>query len=354
MELPLQTHVSLLVVIRRQRILPSRGTIYARVNQKVNPADVIGRTTLAPAHYLFDIAHGLGLPPAKADRYLRRELDEKVGNGDILAGPYGWMMMRRVVRAPEEGRVVLQGDGRLLYEGLGESFELRASLPGVVIGMEPDLAVTIETVGALVEGVWGNGRQEFGVLRMATQSSSGLLASGDLNMDMRGAIVVGGRLEDPNIFRALIALPVRGVICGSMPSALIPAAQACQIPVIMTEGFGRIAMNSAIFELFASNAGREASLNAQPMDSWKGQRPEIIIPLPAVGSANVPAEAVQLVVGRRVRILRAPYTGREGSVVSLPEGLQQLPNGIRVPCADVELGETGLVRVPVANLDILE
>ena len=44
----------------------------------------------------------------------------------------------------------------------------------------------------------------------------------------------------------------------------------------------------------------------------------------------------------------------KGEVVSIPEGLMQLPNGIRVACAEVELGETGLVRVPVANLDILE
>jgi hypothetical protein len=352
MDLPQQTHVSLLVVIRRQRTLPARGMIGVRVNQKVSPADVVGRTTLAPAHYLFDIAHGLGLPPAKADRYLRRELDEKVSGGDVLAGPVG--VMRRVVRAPEEGRVVLQGDGRLLYEGLGEGFELKAGLPGTVIGMEPDLSVTIETAGALVEGIWGNGRHEFGVLRVATQGSSNVLAAADLNIDLRGAVIVAGRLDDPHIFRGLSALPVRGVICGSMPSALIPAAKECEIPVILTEGFGSIPMNSAIFELFSTNAGREASLNAQQTDRWKGLRPEVIIPLPAVGSADVPSEAVQLVVGRRVRILRAPYAGREGSVVSLPEGLLPVGNGIRVQCAEVELGETGLVRMPIANLDILE
>jgi hypothetical protein len=352
MELPRQTHVSLLVVIRRPRTLPARGTLNLRVNQKVSPADVVGRTTLAPAHYLFDIAHGLALPPAKADRFLRRETDERVTQGDILAGPVGWM--RRVVRAPEDGRVVLQGDGRLLYEGLGEAFELRAGLPGTVIGMEPDLGVTIETVGALVEGIWGNGRQEFGVLRMATPNSATVLSIADLNIDMRGAVIVAGRLDDPDIFRAMAALPVRGAICGSMPSALLPAALACELPVILTEGFGKIPMNSAIFELFATNVGREASINAQQTDSWKGLRPEVIIPLPAVGSADVPSEAVQLVVGRRVRVLRAPYAGKEGSVVSLPEGLLPIANGIRVTCAEVELGDAGLVRVPVANLDILE
>jgi hypothetical protein len=352
MDLPHQTHVSLLVVIRRQRTLPARGAINVRVNQKVSPADIIGRTTLAPAHYLFDIAHGLGLTPAKADRFLRREVDEKVGGGDILAGPVGWM--RRVVRAPEEGRVVLQGDGRLLYEGLGEAFELQAGLPGTVIGIEPDLSATIETVGAIVEGIWGNGRQQFGVLRVATPNSATTLTPMDLNIDLRGAVAVAGRLEDSTIFHGLAALPVRGLICGSMPSALIPAAQACDLPIILTEGFGNIPMNSSVFELLATNVGREASLNAQQTDRWRGLRPEVIIPLPAVGSADVPAEAVQLVVGRRVRILRAPYAGREGSVVSLPEGLLPLPNGIRVACAEVELGETGLVRVPIANLDILE
>jgi hypothetical protein len=352
METAQQTHVSLLVVIRRVRTLPARGTITVRVNQKVSPSDVVGRTTLAPAHYLFDIAHGLGLPPAKADRFLRREPDEKVAGGDILAGPVGWM--RRVVRAPEEGRVVLQGDGRLLYEGLGESFELRAGIPGTVTSMEPDLSVTVETVGALVEGVWGNDRQEYGTLRMATEGSGTVLAAADLNMDLRGSIVIAGRLEDPNIFRGLASLQVRGVIAGSMPAALVPAAQAVELPVILTEGFGQTAMDSAVFELFATNVGREASVNAPRADSWKGLRPEVIIPLPAVGSADVPSEAVQLVTGRRVRVLRNPYAGAVGTVVSLPEGLMQLPNGMRMACAEVELGETGLVRVPIANLDILE
>jgi hypothetical protein len=352
MELTQQTHVSLLVVIRRVRVLPARGTITVRVNQKVSPTDIVGRTTLAPVHYLFDIAHGLGLPPTKADRFLRREPNEKVSGGDILAGPVGWM--RRVVRAPEEGRVVLQGDGRLLYECLGETFELRAGIPGTVVGMEPDLSATIETVGALVEGVWGNDRQEYGTLQMATQGSGNTLATADLNMDLRGSIIVVGHLEDPNIFRGLASLQVRGVIAGSMPAALIPAAQNSELPVILTEGFGQTPMNSAVFELFATNVGREASVNAQPTDPWKGLRPEVIIPLPAVGSADVPSEAVQLVAGRRVRVLRNPHAGAVGTIVSLPEGLMPMPNGMRMPCAEVELGETGQVRVPIANLDILE
>ena len=91
--------------------------------------------------------------------------------------------------------------------------------------MEPDLSVTVETVGALVEGVWGNDRQEYGTLRMATQGSGNVLAVADLNMDLRGSIIIAGRLDDPNIFRSLASLQVRGVIAGSMPYALVQAAQ---------------------------------------------------------------------------------------------------------------------------------
>jgi hypothetical protein len=352
MEFVHQTHVSLLVIIRRERVMPTRGTITARLNQKVQPAEIVGRATLSPVHYLFDIAHGLGLTPARADRFLRREAGEKVSGGDILAGPVGWM--RRIVRAPEEGRIVLQGDGRLLFEGLGEGFEMRAGLPGTIIGMDPELSVTVETVGALVEGMWGNNKQEYGVLRMATAGNATPLTTADLNFDMRGAIIVAGRLEDANLFRGLASTQVRGVIAGSMSAALIPAAMDSSMPVILTEGFGRIPMNTAIFELFATNVGREANLNAKQADRWSICRPEVIIPLPAVGSADVPEEGVRLVSGRRVRVLRAPYAGMVGTVVSLPEGLHALPNGIRAECAEVELGDAGLVYVPVVNLDILE
>lgn len=352
MDLVRQTHVSLLVVIRRERVLPTRGTITSRLNQKVQPADVVGRATLLPAHYLFDIAHGLGLPPSRADKFLKREPGEKVSGGDILAGPVGWM--RRVVRAPEEGRVILQGDGRLLFEGLGEGYEMRAGLPGMVIGMEPEQSVTLETVGALVEGVWGNGRQEYGILRMATGSNSAALSASDLNMDLRGALIVAGRLEEPGIFRALVANQVRGVVAGSMRAALIPAAKESPIPIIITGGFGTMPMDSAVFELFATNVGREANVNAQEFERWKGRRPEVIIPLPAVGSADVPPENVRLVPGRRIRVFRDPYAGEVGTVVSMPEGVSTLPNGVRAACAEVELGDTGIVRVPIANLDILE
>jgi hypothetical protein len=352
MERTPQTHVAPLVVIRRRRALPLAGTISARLNQKVQAGDLLGRCTLTPSHSLIDVAHALGLPVARADEQLKRKAGEVVSGGDILAGPVG--LMRRVVRAPSAGRIVLEGDGRLLFEAMGEVFELRATYPGVIVGMEAERSVTIETVGAQVEGVWGNGHEEFGLLRVGTASPADELTPANLEIGLRSSVIVAGRVAQAETLRALAGLPVRGLIAGGLPSALIPVAEEMAYPVMLTEGFGNRAMNTAAFELLASNAGREASLNAQPSIRWQGIRPEVIVPLPSVGSADVPSEGVLPVPGRQVRIVREPHPGKVGTIVSLPADPIELPSGLHAWCAEIELPEGGIVLAPLANLDILE
>jgi len=60
------------------------------------------------------------------------------------------------------------------------------------------------------------------------------------------------------------------------------------------------------------------------------------------------------VVGRRVRIIRAPYAGKVGTIASMPHGMVALPSGLLAACLEVELTEEGMVLVPLANVDILE
>src|SRR4030042_4407351 len=128
MDLPTQTHVAPLVIVRRRRALPLPGTITARLNQKVQAGDLIGRTTLYPKHFLIDVAYHLGGPPKKAEQYFRYKAGDAVSHGDILAGPVGWM--RKGVRAPMGGRGIVQGGGRLGVEGGGGPVELSGGRPG--------------------------------------------------------------------------------------------------------------------------------------------------------------------------------------------------------------------------------
>ena len=54
-----------------------------------------------------------------------------------------------------------------------------------------------------------------------------------------------------------------------------------------------------------------------------------------------------------VRVIRAPYFGDIGTVVSLPSELQQMESETMVRVAEVEIGGETLV-IPRANLEMVE
>ena len=83
-----------------------------------------------------------------------------------------------------------------------------------------------------------------------------------------------------------------------------------------------------------------------------GERPEVIIPLPAAGE---PAPKTDYFAqGQLVRIQGIPYTGKVGTIIQLRQGLFTLPNGLKVSAADVQLEGDTRVSVPLANLEVIE
>ena len=61
-----------------------------------------------------------------------------------------------------------------------------------------------------------------------------------------------------------------------------------------------------------------------------------------------------MIPGTPVRIIRQPYFGAIGKVVSLPVELQQLESESHVRVLNVELDEGNIVTIPRANVEIIE
>src|SRR5512141_3306176 len=61
-------HILPLATIIRERLLPIKGTVLARVGQKVNPADIVAEAVWAREHFFLDISRSLNVPPDEADR----------------------------------------------------------------------------------------------------------------------------------------------------------------------------------------------------------------------------------------------------------------------------------------------
>ncbi|MEJ2013261.1 MAG: hypothetical protein P8X64_13680 [Anaerolineales bacterium] len=350
--LPSITHVLSMTAIRRQRVLPVPGSIMVRVNEKVQAADVVAEAEIEPKHYYLDIARGLGVSAKTAARYIVPQKGDRVEAGQLIAGPVG--LTRRSVRAPAEGHVADIRQGRVLLEARGELLQLRAGFPGVVIGSDGSQVVTIEATGALVQAVWGNGLQDYGVMRMVGESPASRLQTDHLDVNLRGAVLVAGICDHSAPFHQATELSVRGVILGSMAAELIPVVRKLPYPVVLVEGFGERPLNSLAYHLLLNNVGRELAVDAGSPWPQPGSRPEVIIPLPASRQVSLPEEVIALKPGRRVRILKPPYQGEVGVVRELLTAAASYPNGVRARSAAVEIEGVGTTNVPLANLEILQ
>jgi hypothetical protein len=344
-------HIVGLTSIVRERLLPLSGTVLVRLNQKVNPNDVVAEANWAREHVLLDVARILGMSPNAADRIIKCKADDRlVASAEIAVGKG---LFPRSVSAPREGRVVVVGGGQVLME-VGESkIELRAGISGTVIEVIPNRGAVIQTAGALVQGVWGNGRIDSGPLVNLAEKPDGVLTADRLDVSMRGFVVLAGMIKDAEPLKAAADLPVRGLILSSLYPSLIPMAREMRYPIIVTDSFGSLPMNSAAYKLLSTNAKREATVNAEAYDRYSGARPEVIISLPASANPPVSQEVETFAPGLQVRMRRPPALGMIGSIVAVKPGLTTLLSGLRAPAAEVKLENGETIVAPLVNLEVV-
>jgi hypothetical protein len=344
-------HILPLTTIVRERLLPVSGTVLARVGQKVSPTEVVAQATWAREHVLIDVANPLRLSPAAADRYIRCKVGDVLPAGAEVAVGRGFMA--KTIRTPKQGRVVAVGGGEVLLETGDTNIQLRAGMPGTVVQTVPDRGVIIQNYGSLIQGIWGNGRIETGLLVNAAEQADGVFSAARLDVSLRGSILLAGICRDREALEAAAELPVRGLIFSSMDPTLIPLAAQARFPILLTEGFGSMPMNSAAYRLLSTNVKREVTLNAEVYDRYTGARPEIFIPLPVSQEPALPRETEAFEAGQTVRMRRPPAMGGIGTLISLPPGHVVLTSGLRAAAAEVKMESGETVVVPLVNIEVL-
>ncbi len=352
---PPTTHVTLLATLQRERLLPAPGEVNVQENQRVDASAVIARTTIAKRHRLVDVARQLGVPPKQVEAFMKKHDGDTVQKGEPLASRRELFFPNDVL-SPADGTLLAVWEGKALIAVAEPPVEVRAGMLATVIKVAPDYGATLETTGALVEGVWGNGQETFGVIRVVGAPADALKPE-LIEVDLRGTIVGVGILEDTAAFGKLTEVAVRGLVIGSLHADLIPDVQALPFPVVVVEGFGAQGFSQPAYTLLAGNSDREAWVNAQPWNRLSGRRPEIIIPLPSPSQPpGAPVDGEALKEGQRVRIVRGAGTGRVGQVVGLSPEPMLAASGVRTCLASVKLEETEdpPLPVPFANLEILE
>ena len=344
-------HVLPLTTIVRERVLPVAGKVNAHVNQRVSSTDVVAEATFAREHVLLDVARTFGVSANAADKMIKVKEGDRLTQGGLVAEAGG--MISRTIKAPRAGRVMIAGGGQVLMEVGDSRIELRAGLPGLVTQILPERGVVIRTAGALVQGVWGNGRIDNGLMISLLEKPDDVLSPDRLDVSLRGSVILAGHVRDAETLRVAAELPIRGLIISSLLSPLIATAYQMRYPILAMEGFGAIPMNSAAFKLLTTNNKREATVNAEHFDRYSGNRPEVIIPLPISNEPPEPNSYEIFAIGQQVRLRRPPNVGMIGTISSLPSGLSVLPSGLRASSADVRLENGESMLVPLVNLEVV-
>ncbi|MGD0611479.1 MAG: hypothetical protein ABSB41_08165 [Anaerolineales bacterium] len=345
------THLLPLTTVQRERLLPVPGQVFAHLDQKISPLDVVGEAHLGGQHLLLDVARQLRVPPEKADKLIKCRAGDQVVKNQAIAQSRD--LIPQTIRAGQDGKVLLVGGGKVLLEVGETAIELIARVPGTVTRVVQDRGIEITFSGALVQGVWGNGQVDSGMILPLLNSPEDVLTAKQLDVSQRGAVILAGQCSDPAALETAGELPVRGLILGSLSPTLLGQAAQMHFPIIVVDGFDGRPLNTAAFKLLTSNAKREVTVNAEIADRYNGARPEIYIPLPVTEEPPRPREVETFAPDQPVRLLRTPHAGAIGILINLKPGLATMPSGLRLQAAEVKLETGEQVVVPLANLEVL-
>jgi hypothetical protein len=343
-------HILPLTTLLRTRLLPEEGRLLVNVGQKVNPTDIVAEAVVGKKHLVVDLAQKLGVSQSQVARMLKVKKGQQVSKDEVLAESPG--LFGREATSPTDGLVVAIGSGKIVLETGGAIFELAAGLPGVVVQLIGTRGVVIRATGAIIQGLWGNGRLDFGQLHSLMDAPDEVLDPGRIEVSLRGSILLGGHVESPKVFHNAAELPVRGLLIASLAPALLPLALQAAYPVVVLEGFGRRPINSSTYKLLSTNVKREISLNAEFADRQKDLHPEAFIPLPVSQEPPGPSQADTFTAGQMVRVISLSKPARLGTLTRLC-GISTLPSGIIASAAEVRLESGEEILTPLTNLEVL-
>ncbi len=362
------------MTIRKERRLPLQGEVLVQVGDIVTAEDVIAKTDLPGNVQLLNIANVLSIPPADIAEYMVKPVGETVAKDEIIAMTKGFFgLFKSQARSPIDGTIEAVSDvtGQAILREPPIPVEVMAHIDGTIIETDAQEGATVETYGTYIQGIFGVGGETIGQLVSAVGSPDDTLTDAQIQSAHRHAILVGGSLVTTSAIHAAIQHGVKGIIAGGIDDAdlrellgyelgvAITGSENIGLTLVITEGFGDIAMAEQTFALLKAREGMKTSINGATQIRAGVVRPEILIPLPPdtrEGTSEPTRIAFTegiLEIGTPVRIIREPYFGRLGNVTELPVALQKLETEADVRVLQVKLAEGQTITLPRANVETI-
>src|SRR5580704_214434 len=357
---------------RVRRVLPIAGDVLAKMGDRVDAQQIVAQTFMPGDVTPLNLASVLSVSPAEVKDSLLKKEGEPIAVGEPLArtkGIFGLFKNEYLSKAAGTLESVSAVTGQVILRGQPIPVQVRAYLSGTVIEVLPKEGVVVEADVTLIQGIFGIGGEAYGPIKMACREPSEELTAARILPEMKGAVVIGGARMEGEAIRKAVSVGVAALVSGGIDDqdlkealgydlgVAVTGSEKIGLSLIITEGFGDIAMAERTFRLFSSRIGAPAAVNGATQIRAGVMRPEIVIPIPnANHEATIDESQIDtmLKVGATVRIIRDPYFGVIGKVANLPSELRTLDSGSRARVLEVSVDSQERFVVPRANVELIE
>jgi hypothetical protein len=358
--------------IRKTRRLPLPGTVLVKVGDRVQAMDVVARTDLPGRVHLINIANRLGVLPDELAGKMLVEAGAKIAKGQRLAESKSFFgVFTNRVESPIEGTLesVSSITGQAILREPPSPVEVKAYIDGTVVEEIATEGVVIETEAALIQGIFGLAGETRAELVLAAGDDEGVLDAEHFTAEHTGKVVVGRHHVTLAGMRRAIELKLAALVVGGFAyhdikellgydiGVAVTGTEDLGTTLMVTEGFGEIAMARATYELLTKFVGQEVSVTGATQIRAGVIRPEVVRSYLEGEQPPVLSEQkiLGLSVGAPVRCIRAPYFGRIGTVKDLPVELQKMDSETMVRVLTVQFDDgDDSASIPRANVEVIE
>lgn len=355
---------------RVRRVLPIAGKVLVRHGERVEATQVIARADMPGDVVPLNVANLLSVQPGDVPGLMLKGVGAPVAKDEVIARTKGiFGLMKTECRSSADGSIesISGTTGQVMLRGAPQPVEVTAYLSGEVVEVLPDEGAFIEADVALVQGIFGIGGEAHGPLRIVAARADENVHEDLIKPELRGTIVVGGARVTAQALRKAREIGVVALVSGGIDDAdlreflgydlgvAITGAETTGLTLVITEGFGDIAMAERTLRLLRSMEGHLAAVNGATQIRAGVIRPEVLVPLPAAAAA-APREGAggSLAIGAPVRVIRDPHFGLIGTVAALPERPYVLESGSKARVLEVRFDSGESVIVPRANVELIE
>ena len=354
--------------VNKERLLPLKGKVHSDINNKVESDTIVASTEIPGNVQMINIVNKLNIDPNQVLDCMIVDVNENVKKDQIIAQNKGLFgMFKTEVKSPIDGKIIniSKVTGQVVISEKPLPIEVDAYIPGKINKVYEQEGVIVSSEGTFIQGIIGIGGEKKGVIKLLVDKPGQDLDLSLIDSSLKDSIIVCGSYINYEIYKKAKDFGVKGIICGGVDYNTISDILGYSLGVaitgmedattlIITEGFGSINMALKTFNLLKDNNGKRASINGATQIRAGVLRPEIFIKLEDnINSKDFSEDDLIISEGSTVRIIREPYFGKIGKIISLPFELMMMKSETKVRVAEVEFDDKSKAIIPRANLEVI-